>query len=257
VKKRILNLGIPATHNLIVNFGVNDALSISDFDALVLDPHSLNGISGENYARTQNEIKDLVNVKGGIVICLLRQFAGLGFAYGNRQAESYGIFDLVAPNVVGQLRNLHTGSGSQIQVVSGAKGASAGYFRVLTGTLRFVAYLAMTPASLEGVGGTVFALDSVQHPIGFEFVVSSGRLCFVPVRCPTFASHQCQCREGVKLIVTFASSTRFGRVSSAFGSHNSPFLRFLDLRDSMALPHGHCERELIGPPLSSHRKPRR
>jgi hypothetical protein len=187
VKKRILNLGLPATHDLITNLGggLNDALSISDFDAFVFDPPILqqSGVSYDAYVRRQHEIRDLLAGKGGVVVCLLRPIAPFGFAHSARgAADAYDLFDLVAPDALVQIRSaLRAGRGSRVDVVPSAKGASAGYFRVLLGTLRFAAYLDTAPANLEGVGGTVFAVDSVPHPIGVEFAVGAGRICFVPV----------------------------------------------------------------------------
>jgi hypothetical protein len=175
MKKRILNLGIAATHALITPLNnINDAISISDFDAFAFDPAAVQpgGVIPDNYGRRQREIHDLVTGKGGLVICLMRQIAALNFTFGNRQADTYGILDNAAPNPVNQIRPfLRAGSGSHVEVLPGVNGALAQYFRVLQRALSFVAYLETVPATLENVGGKVFALDSVPHPIGVEFKV--------------------------------------------------------------------------------------
>lgn len=45
MKKQILNLGIPATHDLISVLGnPGERLSISDFDAFVFEPQSFRGL---------------------------------------------------------------------------------------------------------------------------------------------------------------------------------------------------------------------
>jgi hypothetical protein len=184
VKRRILNYGLAATHELIktLDGGPNSEQSISDFDALVFDPYALRGIHPESYGRRQNEIHDLVNRKGGIVICLLRQQIGLGFAHGIGQADGYGILDLTAPRPVSQVRVvLRAGSGSQVEIIAGARGPLASYFRILRAALSFTAYLDTTAEALAGLGATVFAVDSVPHPIGIEFTVGAGRICFVPI----------------------------------------------------------------------------
>ncbi len=59
---------------------------------------------------------------------------------------------------------MRAGGGSHVEVVSGAKGASAGYFRILKDTLRFAAYLDAASPNLANVGGTVFAVDPYRIP---------------------------------------------------------------------------------------------
>jgi len=185
MKRRILNLGVAATHELITGLGnLNDPVSLSDFDAFIFDPYTLqqSGVSPDNYIRRQNEIRDLVAGKGGVVVCLMRQNVPIGFtAPSGRGADTYGIFDLVAPNLLVQIRgSLHAGLGSQVEVVPGARGASAGYLRVLQGALRFAAYFDTPQANLVNTGGTVLAIDSVSHPIAVEFAIEAGRICLLP-----------------------------------------------------------------------------
>lgn len=184
MKRRILNLGIPATHDLITDVAnLNEVISISDADAFVFEPQAMRkGVTPENYQRRQIEIRDLVVRKGGLVLCLLRQVENLGFPYQGGYADSYGLFELVLANVVAQIRSLvRAGWGHHVNVVLGVTGASAGYFRILEGALSFAAYFQGAPATVEALGGTVLAVDSVPNPIGVEFLVGAGRICFVPI----------------------------------------------------------------------------
>ena len=183
MKKRILSFGVAATHESIASVGnFSDAMSLSDFDAFVLDPLALQGaISNETYSRRQNEIHDLIALKGGVVLCLLRPKAYIGFSQGGGD-DAYGVFGLVAPNPLVQIRgSLRAGSGSHVELLPNARGASGGYLRVLAGAMRVAAYLDTASANLEAIGGTVFAIDSVGHPIAVEFAVAGGRICFLPV----------------------------------------------------------------------------
>lgn len=186
MKKHILNIGVSATHDLITTLGgLNEAPSISDFEAFAFDAMALvrMAITPLGYIRMQNEIRDLVAKKGGVVISLLRQVYPLGFAAGGRNpADSYGLLDNVASDGLTRIRSaLHHASGSQIKVVPDARGPSAQYLRVLGGVLRFAAYLDIGLADLAAISGTIFAVDSVQHAISLEFTVGVGRVCFVPV----------------------------------------------------------------------------
>jgi hypothetical protein len=184
MKKRILSFGIPATHESITALAsLNDAVSISDYDAFVFDPqalHTSGQTSNDNYIRRQREIHDLIAIKGGIAICLLRQNTNIGFPQGGG-ADTYGVFDMVASNILVYIRgSLRAGWGSQLEIIDSANGASAGYLRVLTGAMRFAAYFETPSGNLEAVGGTILASDSVGHPIAVEFSISGGRICLLP-----------------------------------------------------------------------------
>lgn len=121
-------------------------------------------------------------IKGGVVACLLRQNVQLGYGVGGYAADSYGVLEQAAPDVVKIIRStLREGWGSRVDVVPNAKVASTGYLRTLKGVLHFAAFLDTAHATLAATHGTVFAVDSVSHPIGIEFVVGAGRICFVPV----------------------------------------------------------------------------
>lgn len=186
MKKRILTLGISATHDQITVLpNINDPACVSDFDALAFDPIAIaqNGLPPDNFGRRQNEIRDLVNRKGGVAICFLRQINNLNYFYQptNRHADTYGILDTAALNVLIRIREtLRVGTATQIREVPNSKGSIAGYLRVLQGALRFAAYLDVEPDNLASLGGAVLSVDSVGHPIAVEFAIGPGLMCFVP-----------------------------------------------------------------------------
>jgi hypothetical protein len=64
--------------------------------------------------------------------------------------------------------------------LASAKGASAGYFQVLKGAVCFAAHLDAQEPQVAQFSGTIFAVDSVGHPIAVEFPVEEGRICFLP-----------------------------------------------------------------------------
>jgi hypothetical protein len=79
MKRRVLNIGWPATHQGITLLGpLNEPLSISDHDALILDPQpgflgaGAQGHGAQVIQRRQREIRDLLIKKSGIVICSRR-----------------------------------------------------------------------------------------------------------------------------------------------------------------------------------------
>ena len=186
MKKRILNFGVTATHNLITVIpSPGDVVSISDSDAFVFEPGFLlqNRISPDDYFRRQREIRDLVVLKGGVAVCLLRPLGTIGLQFpGARMPDQYSIFDLAAYPAVNLMRDkLRAGWGSHIELISTAKGPTTSYFRVLQGSLHFAAYLETSAPDLERAGGSTFAVDSVEHPIGFEVKAGAGRICFLPV----------------------------------------------------------------------------
>ncbi len=182
MKKKILNLGVTATHSLItvLGGGLNEPRSISEFDAFLFDPNGV-GATQEAYFRRQREVQDLIAKKGGVVVCLLRQPPVLGFNIGGRQADAFGILEAVASQALAYVRSsLRVGSGSHVKPVSNANTASAGYFRILSGALKFVSYLDGAE-DVKAFAGTVSAVDSIDHPVGFELTIGPGRICFVPV----------------------------------------------------------------------------
>jgi hypothetical protein len=150
VKKQVLNFGITATHDLITpldNFA--DPRSISDFDAFAIDVAALYGrANADSFNRRRNEIRDLLTLKGGLVVSQLRHNIPLGFGVPGIITDSYGLFDLVAQRAMNLIRSsIRTGTGKQIRVVASTTGPSAGYFRVLKGALQFASYFEVQQAT--------------------------------------------------------------------------------------------------------------
>ena len=185
MKKRVLVFGVPASHesiSVLPNF--SDALSISDYDAFVFDPLALQNLpvvlTSEDYNRRLNELRDLMALKGGIILCLLRPKANINVT-NVPGLNNYDVLNAAAPSVLPRVTApLRAGTGSSVELTN-ARGPSAGYFQVLKGVLRFTAYIDTATANLEGVGGTVFATDSIGHPVAVEFISGAGRICFFPV----------------------------------------------------------------------------
>jgi hypothetical protein len=173
MKTRILNYGVDATHDLISRLTLlSEPTSISDFHAFLYNPAKLHvpGVSSTDFQRRQAEIRDLVLKKGGIVVCVLRP-----------EVNSDPLLDLVAPKVGLLARSaVKQGTGSHLRAIPSARGVSGGYFQVLKGSLHFTAHFDLTEAQITQNGGTIFAVDSVGHPIAVEFSVGEGRICFVP-----------------------------------------------------------------------------
>lgn len=180
MKRRILNYRVPATHGLISELAsFFDPASLSDYDAFLIDPGAL-GSEGHNaiaFARRQNEVRELLMLKGGVMVSVLRPNTQLP---GN--LDRYSLLQGSATNVLALMRGaLREGDGSSVSVVATARGAMNGYFRVMRENLRFSAYLDASESDVVQAGGTVFAVNSIGKPIAVEFVVGSGRLCFLPV----------------------------------------------------------------------------
>jgi hypothetical protein len=185
LKKKILNFRITATHQSIVDLPtLNDPRSISDFDAFIFDPNGIpsGGLALDHFLRRRQELRDLLTFKGGIVVCLLRHALPSGVSIPGRNVTTYDILDLSMGSALAQvLSTLRAGQGSHIALNPDSKGVSTGYLRILSRALHFAAYLDTDAASLTNYRGTVLAVDSVSHPIAFEFVVGAGRVCFVPI----------------------------------------------------------------------------
>jgi hypothetical protein len=185
MKLRILNYGISANHGQMTALASFDnPVAISDYDAFAFDPNALLGQGAHGRAlfeRRQRELHDLINLKTGIVVCLLRADQQMGVvALGG--VSIYGLLDAASPAASALVRNrVRDGVGSQWSLVPAAKGALGGYFRVLQGNLHFEAYLQAVANEVGNAGGTVFAVNSVGYPVAAEFVVVGGRVCFVPI----------------------------------------------------------------------------
>jgi hypothetical protein len=177
MKLRILKFGINATHDLISDLRNFDAeQSISDFDAFIYDPGSFHSATLDQISmvRRQMEIRDLILKKGGIVICILRP--------DNPVSGGYLLLDATDPGVIALIRGYaRLGAGSQMRLLSSARGCLTAYFQVLKGTLSFEAFLQCSEAQLNHYAGTIFAVDSVEHPVAVEFEIGEGRICFAPL----------------------------------------------------------------------------
>jgi hypothetical protein len=184
MKRRFLSYGISASHNTLTPLADFSApLSISDYDAFIFDPLAFGGhaFQGQVFHRRRKELSDLVQVKGGIIICILNPDQQVNFGIGGITSP-YNLLDTVAPQAMNLVRNsVQLGEGSQLKLIQTARGALSAYFRVLRENLRFAAYLNTDDASIVRTGGVLFAVNSVGSPIAIEFSVGAGRLCFVPV----------------------------------------------------------------------------
>jgi hypothetical protein len=184
MKPRILNFGVSGIHDRITVLShIENAVSISDFDSFVFDPASLGGqqFRRETYERRRNELRELINQKNGVIVCILRPDLKMVVSELGGTTP-YSLFDYAAPRSVGLVRTkIRAGEGSQWKLVPNVKSASNGYFRVLQGKLLFEAFLEMPDAEVGAAGGIVIALNSVGYPVAVEFLVGAGRLCFVPI----------------------------------------------------------------------------
>jgi hypothetical protein len=183
VKLRILTCGLAATHeSFTILTGLNETTSISDFDALALDPAGLLGrpVSSEDFTRKQQELRDLIHAKGGAVLFLMR--ASVFIQTSNRHENHYSLLQGVSehiPNLMGP--SVRVGEGSLVNLTRSAGGASSEYFRILKQRLRFTSYLESSQPLLNRLNGKIFATDSVGHAIAVEFAIGQGILCFVPI----------------------------------------------------------------------------
>jgi hypothetical protein len=188
LKKRILNFQIAATHPSIVDLPrLDDPRAISDFDALAFDPNRMvesSGLNQDHFLRRRQELRDLIVLKDGIVVCLLRPELRSGVSIqGLGNAGTYEILNFaMGSGALDQIQSaLRASQGSRIEIVPGATGASMGHLRILASTLQFAAYLDTNATNLAARAGTVLAVDSVSHPIAVEFTVGAGRVCFLPI----------------------------------------------------------------------------
>jgi len=184
VKPRILNFGIAAEHDTITPLAnIEAALSISDFHAFVIDPNKLSvPPTAETFRRRKNELQDVIQKKGGIIVSLLRpdnlRLAVQGVGPFNR----YSLLEQAGGQAYKLLRGyLESGAGSSVICINSARGPTAAYFQVLRQKLQFEAYLNSTEAQVAQYSGVVFAVNSVGYPIAVEFGIGEGVVSFVPV----------------------------------------------------------------------------
>ena len=174
MKLRILNYRAEARHERIqILSNIRDSVSISDYHAFLFDQEGQQ--SDSNYSnldvqRHQEEVRDLIQKKGGIVVSLLRP-----------ASSQEWFLQLAAPEIARFIRTwIRQGAGSQREILWSAKGESAGYFQVLRDNLQFTAHLEAPEHQIAELGGIIFARNSVGYPIAVEFVVGEGRVCFLP-----------------------------------------------------------------------------
>ena len=184
--RRILSFGVAATHGKIMPLsGFGDVVSVSDFDAFVFDPEAvraLGQVSGAVLLRRKSEIRDLIQRKGGLLLCVLRAPFALQILEVGGFADGFSLLDSVDAPAVGLMRPaLRMGTATRWGIARGVSGVTSGFIRTLAANLRPEAFLELEGESLQKYGGTLVAANSAGWPVGVEFVRGTGRLCFVPV----------------------------------------------------------------------------
>jgi hypothetical protein len=184
VKLRILNFGTAATHDTIIRLAhLEDDLSISDVHAFVIDPKRLTAPpAAETFHRRKSELRDLIQKKGGIIICLLRPNNLQSAVQGVGPFNKYSLLEQAGSQAYRLVSGyLESGAGSSVICINSAKGPTAAYFQVLRQNLQFEAFLNSTEAQVAQYSGVVFAVNSVGYPIAVEFRIGEGVISFVPV----------------------------------------------------------------------------
>src|SRR6266849_6623851 len=183
MKPRILSYRVTATHETIIPLGsINDPISISDFDAFVIDPDGFYGDipQAASFLRRQNELRDLLHKKGGVVVCIL-QPNNIITVNGLGSASKYSFLNNTANPILSFLDGvIRAGAGSTVRFTPSAGGTTSAYLQVLRENLRFAAFLETTEPAIAKHSGTIFAVNSVGHPIAVEFPIAEGLLSFVP-----------------------------------------------------------------------------
>src|ERR1700683_5362756 len=98
MKRRTLTFGIAAQSDSNVSLAdFSDPISISDFDAFIFDPAAFVGLNFATgfLSRRQAEIRELIELKGGIVVCVLRPSRPVEFRTGSA-ATAYSLLDGVS-----------------------------------------------------------------------------------------------------------------------------------------------------------------
>jgi hypothetical protein len=185
MKHRILNFGSTATHDRITALeNLAMPLSISDFDAFLIDPLVLSNVTTDHasFHRRRAEIRDLIARKRGMVICMMRVGRPTQVGPPTGLVSRYSLLDLAYPSLLSFIQHsLKDGVGTQWELVRNSKGPSQEYFRGLQGKLCFEAYLEANTAQIASLAGTIFAMNSANYPLAAEFAVDEGRICLVPI----------------------------------------------------------------------------
>jgi hypothetical protein len=191
MKRRILNFNFPGTHESFKQLDdFNAAESVSDYHAFIFDPQALGAVQALAFFRRRQELRDLVRIKGGIVICVLRPSTYIQVQNAGNLPR-YSLLEEIDHRATQMMQSqVKPGMGTQLRLVQNAKGAMNGYFRILKDRLSFEAFLDAPEGEITAVRGRVFAFDSVDHPVALEFTVDGGRVCYVPVPTGAAASPQ-------------------------------------------------------------------
>ena len=172
MKLRIANIGIPAIHESMTSLLLRSSQSISDFDALVFHPFAVGAELGGDIGMLllkQSQVKDLLNVKAGVVIAMLSPSAG-GVHQGSRYFDGYYLIE----SAIGKAEVV-SGSGTVYKVAPGASSAGLKYFRALDGHLQFEGHLANVPTHAR-----VIAHNSVGQIVAAQFPAGGGKVIVLP-----------------------------------------------------------------------------
>ena len=116
MKRRVLSFGVPATHSSITPLAsLDDPVPISDYDAFAFDPSALSAKQWTRAVteRRQRELRDLVSLKDGIVISLLRADRGW-IAMQLGAMSSYSLLDQIPSQAIAIIKNtIREGEGSR------------------------------------------------------------------------------------------------------------------------------------------------
>ena len=184
--RRILNFGLAATHSRITPLSEFESIvSVSDFDAFAFDPDALRAlgrVGGATIQRRKSEIRDVIQRKGGLLLCVLRTPFAIPILEGTGAIDGFTLLDLVDAHTPGLLRPaLRMGRATKWGVASGVSGVTLGFVRGLAAYLRPEAFLELEGENLQKYGGTLVAANSAGWPVSVEFARGTGRMCFVPV----------------------------------------------------------------------------
>jgi hypothetical protein len=182
--RRILSFGVAATHARIMKLtNFNDAVCLSDYEAFVFDPNIFRNaqISASTFFRRQAELGDLIQRKGGLLICFLRPPSQVNLM-GSGQVDVLNLFDAADLRATGTVKEtLRMGTTTKWGIVKGARGVTSQYLSALLGSLQCEAFLQMDEARLKTYSGKLVAANSAGWPVSVEFECGPGRLCFVPI----------------------------------------------------------------------------
>ena len=182
--RRILSFGVTATHARITKLtNFEDTVCLSDYEAMVFDPGALGNaqVNSASFFRREAELRDLVQRKGGLLVCFLRP-PSMVQVIGSGNYDVLNILDRADVRALGMVKEtLRMGTTTMWGVVSGAKGVTSGYLSTLRGQLRSDAFLQADEARLQQYAGKLMAANSAGWPVAVEFESGAGRLCFVPL----------------------------------------------------------------------------